>query len=197
MSNRDVGIRNLIPGQRSRDEIKEDENTKRYVETIVKQRAQQVTPEENLGETLARNTPSLNLTSTSGVETKEDKGFKSQRDYEKHLISSPSKKQHNKALRAGMDIINDRDNKIMKFALEESPEPIVKNPVMKKAIRNKWANEWMTGGGREKGGRSLDQEIKLGKDILHAKTEAKKGGYTPWYERLAAEKKEKEENDKR
>ena len=35
---------------------------------------------------------------------------------------------------------------------------------MKKAIRNKWANEWMTGGGRDPKGRSLDQEIKLGKD---------------------------------
>ena len=32
------------------------------------------------------------------------------------------------------------------------------------AKRNKRANEWMTGGGREKGGRSLDQEIKLGKE---------------------------------
>ena len=120
-------------------------------------------PLEPLGETLVRTTPSLNLMSTP-QETKEAQGFKSQKEYENHLVRSPSKTQHNKALRAGMDIINDRDNKIMKFALEESPEEIVKNPVMKKAIRNKWANEWMTGGGRDPKGRSLDQEIKLGKD---------------------------------
>ena len=31
MSNRDIGIRALIPGQRSPDEIQEDENNKRYV----------------------------------------------------------------------------------------------------------------------------------------------------------------------
>ena len=88
-------------------------------------------PLEPLGETLVRTTPSLNLMSTP-QETKEAQGFKSQIEYENHLVRSPSKTQHNKALRAGMDIINDRDNKIMKFALEESPEEIVKNPVMKK-----------------------------------------------------------------
>ena len=69
------------------------------------------------------------------------------------------------------------------------------NKEIEEAKRNKWANEWMNGGGREKGGRSLDQEIKISKDILHAKTEAKKGGYTPWYERMAAEAREKEEED--
>ena len=73
-----------------------------------------------------------------------------------------------KALREGKRILEDK--KLIKWALEESPEPIVKNPYLKKAIaaddtkRNKWANEWMTGGGRDPKGRSLDQEIKLGKE---------------------------------
>ena len=211
MSNRDEGIRALIPGQRSPDEIREDQNTKRYVETIVKQRAK-VTPEvDPLGETLARTTPSLNLGVKPEV-SKETKGFKSQREYTNHLINSPSKTQHVKALQEGKRILEDK--KLIKFALEESPEPIVKNPVMNKAIRNKWANEWMTGGGREKGGRSLDQEIKLGKDTWlknqktinqlkslkehhHPKTEANKGNYIPWYERMAQEEAESLNNIKR
>ena len=33
-----------------------------------------------------------------------------------------------------------------------------------KAERDRGANEWITGGGRDPKGRSLDQEIKLGKD---------------------------------
>ena len=37
MSNRNIGIRALIPGQRSPEEIKEDENNRRYVETVVNQ----------------------------------------------------------------------------------------------------------------------------------------------------------------
>ena len=40
MSNRDTGIRNLIPGYRDPEEIKEDQNTRRYIETIVNQKAQ-------------------------------------------------------------------------------------------------------------------------------------------------------------
>ena len=125
-------------------------------------------PLEPLGETLARTTPSLNLGVKPEEETREPKGFRSQKEYEKHLISSPSKTQHMKALREGKRILEDK--KLIKWALEESPEPIVKNPYLKKAIaaddtkRNKWANEWMTGGGRDPKGRSLDQEIKLGKD---------------------------------
>jgi len=165
MSNRDTGIRNLIPGIRTPDEIKEDQNTRRYVETIVNQRAQVSPEDEPLGELLVRTTPSLNLTSTPKVATKETKDFRSQKEYENHLINSPTKTQRAKALQEGKRILEDK--KLIKFALEESPEPIVKNPLMKKAIeakRNKWANEWMTGGGRDPKGRSLDQEIKLGKD---------------------------------
>ena len=54
MSNRDIGIRHLIPGVRFPDEIKEDENNRRYVETVIN-RSTQVNPrEEPLGETLMR-----------------------------------------------------------------------------------------------------------------------------------------------
>jgi len=40
---RDTGIRNLLPGYRDPKEIKEDENTRKYIETIVNRRAK-VTP---------------------------------------------------------------------------------------------------------------------------------------------------------
>jgi len=105
MSNRDIGIRALIPGQRSPDEIKEDQNTRKYVETIVNHTPQVHPREENLGETLVRTTPSLNLTNTSKVETKEAQGFRSQKEYENHLINSPSKLDHDKAYSMGDKIL--------------------------------------------------------------------------------------------
>ena len=71
MSNRDIGIRHLIPGVRFPDEIKEDENNRRYVETVVKQRANVTPPVEPLGETLMRTAPSLHLELKPKVETKE------------------------------------------------------------------------------------------------------------------------------
>ena len=40
--------------------------------------------------------------------------------------------------------------------------------------KDKMANEWMRSGGREKGGRSLDQEIKIGKDMWLAKQKEEK-----------------------
>ena len=69
MSNRDIGIRNLIPGHRTLDEIKEDENTKRYVDTVLNQ----VDPVQQMDplETFLRASPTINLKPTSKVETKE------------------------------------------------------------------------------------------------------------------------------
>ena len=71
MSNRDIGIRHLIPGVRSPDEIKEDENNRRYVETVVNQRANVTPSVEPLGETLMRTAPSLHLELKPKEETKE------------------------------------------------------------------------------------------------------------------------------
>ena len=69
MSNRDIGIRNLIPGHRTLDEIKEDENTKRYVDTVLNQ----VDPVQQMDplETFLRASPTINLKSTPKEETKE------------------------------------------------------------------------------------------------------------------------------
>jgi|TARA_Y100000310_G_scaffold117995_1_gene116720 hypothetical protein len=129
-----------------------------------------------IGEILARTAPVLDLTSKT-EETKEANGFKSQKEYEDYLVSRPSKTQHVKAQQEGKRILEDK--KLIKWALEESPVPIVKNPVMKKAIRNKWANEWMTGGGYDHNARSLKQEEKLGKDIWLEKQKALKKHHQP------------------
>ena len=69
MSNRDVGIRNLIPGVRSPEEINEDQKTQKYVETVVKQRNHVL--EMDPLETFLRATPTINLKTTPKEETKE------------------------------------------------------------------------------------------------------------------------------
>lgn len=69
MSNRDIGIRALIPGQRSPNEVREDENTRRYVETVLNQK--DTTPEMDPLETFLRASPTINLKATPKEETKE------------------------------------------------------------------------------------------------------------------------------
>ena len=64
------------------------------------------------------------------------------KEFQDHIIKSPTKKQHNDAFSMGR-------------ALLKVPE----------AEKNKMADEWMRGGGRDPHGRSLDEEIKLGKDM--------------------------------
>ena len=101
---------------------------------------------EPLGKTLVRTTPSLNLGLKPRDVTKEPRGFISKKEYENHLINSPTKRDHEKAYNMG--------DKILKVS---------------EATKNKMTDEWMRGGGRDPNGRGLDQEIKIGKDILHEK----------------------------
>ena len=63
------------------------------------------------------------------------------KEFQDHIIKSPTKKQHNDAFSMGR-------------ALVKVPE----------AEKNKMADEWMRSGGRDPNGRSLDEEIKLGKE---------------------------------
>ena len=109
-------------------------------ETI--QRIVQVPNVEPLGKTLVRTTPSLNLGLKPKDVTKEPKSFISHKEYENHLIKSPTKQDHEKAYNMG--------DKILKVS---------------EATKNKMADEYMRGGGRDPNGRSLDQEIKISKDI--------------------------------
>ena len=89
-----------------------------------------------------RTTPSLNLGLKPKDVTKEPKSFISHKEYENHLIKSPTKQDHEKAYNMG--------DKILKVS---------------EATKNKMADEYMRGGGRDPNGRSLDQEIKISKDI--------------------------------
>ena len=104
MSKRDVGIRgtSTFIGVRTPDEIKEDQNTKKYIETIVN-RTTHVSPEvDPIGDILARTTPSLNLEAKPKEETKEAKGFKSQKEFENYLVSRPTKAEHKRAYDRGV-----------------------------------------------------------------------------------------------
>jgi len=109
---RDIGIRSLRPGYRNLEEVKEDENTKRYIETVVNQRAeardtQEVDP---LDETLVNRMPSINLELkppvTQEVTPKVTKGFNSQRDYENYLTSRARLKEEAKEARELRSAIN-------------------------------------------------------------------------------------------
>ena len=73
------------------------------------------------------------------------------KEFQDHLIKSPTKKQHEKAFSMGR-------------AMLKVPE----------AEKNKMADEWMRSGGRDPKGRSLDEEIKLGKEEWLKKQKADK-----------------------
>jgi len=114
---RDIGIRSLRPGYRNLEEVKEDENTKRYIETVVNHRAeardtQEVDP---LDETLVNRMPSINLELkppvTQEVTPKVTKGFRSQRDYENYITSRARLKEEAKEARELRQAIN--TNKIV------------------------------------------------------------------------------------
>ena len=90
MSRRDVGIRYLIPGHRSPEEIREDENTRRRVQEML-DHSPEVTTVEPLGEILARTAPLLDLGLTPKEKPEAPKGFKSQKEYENHLTKSPTR----------------------------------------------------------------------------------------------------------
>ena len=109
---RDIGIRSLRPGYRNLEEVKEDENTKRYIETVVNQRAeardtQEVDP---LDETLVNRMPSINLELkppvTQEVTPKVTKGFKSQKDYENYIVSRARRNEEAKEVRELRSAIN-------------------------------------------------------------------------------------------
>jgi len=64
------------------------------------------------------------------------------KEFQDYLIKSPTKKQHQDAFSMGRSLLK-----------------------VSETEKNKMADEWMRGGGRDPHGRSLDEEIKLGKDM--------------------------------
>ena len=138
--NRDTGIRSIIPGVKFDNEIKEDLRSQLAIKKQLEGMAAPGPVQPDL-----RYAPAIDLKPTVIVHKEGEYGhpkyWKSDKELEKHLISSPTKKQHEKAF--------DMGNSIFKVSETE---------------KNKMADEYMRGGGRDPNGRSLDQEIKLGKD---------------------------------
>ena len=192
MSNRDIGIRALIPGQRFPDEIKEDENNRRYVETIVNRSAQIRPREEPLGETLMRNTPSLHLELNSKEETKE-----APKDLTKVLTDQAKGMEMVRKARQNpqwVEAHNKRFGRISKTTvLPKDKGPNEKTIQQLKALKehhypkskpmpvNTYVDKMnVLYSGQEK--RKVDDQ---GKPI-----DTSKGSYIPWYDRMAQEEAE-------
>jgi len=108
MSNRDDGgIRNLLPGIKTMEEIKEDQKAEKVVRDLIEQRPM-ITPEPdplvNLASYIPTNT--LDLSSKPIEKTKDTKGFNSQRDYENYLTSRARLKEEAKEARELRSAIN-------------------------------------------------------------------------------------------
>ena len=169
----------------------------------VKQIIERPLEAEPLGDTLARTTPSLNLTSAPNEETKEAQGFKSQKEYENHLVSRPTKADHKRAYNRGVKEWMegpgyDHNARSLKDEEKLGKENWLKNQKtigQLKALKeyhqptpvglgNKYKSEIRTPVERKRA------EFKAKVDANKAKAETSKGGYTPWYERMAAEEAE-------
>ena len=163
---RDIGIRNLLPGVRSVNEIKEDEKAKKDIQNLLEQRTQN-TPELNpLDNTLASYIPttSLDLSSKPIEKTKDTKGFNSQRDYENYLTSRARLKEEAKEARELRQAIN--TNKIVDQVdklVNKYDGPSTEKTIGQLKALKKWAQPNPT---------------------------SNEGKYIPWQERMAQEEAE-------
>ena len=107
MGRDDGGIRNLLPGIKTMDEIKEDQKAEKVVRDLIEQRPM-ITPEPdplvNLASYIPTNT--LDLSSKPIEKTKDTKGFNSQRDYENYLTSRARLKEEDREAREIRSAIN-------------------------------------------------------------------------------------------
>ena len=107
MSRDDGGIRNLLPGIKTMEEIKEDQKAEKVVRDLIEQRPM-ITPEPdplvNLASYIPTNT--LDLSSKPIEKTKDTKGFNSQRDYENYLTSRARLKEEDREAREIRSAIN-------------------------------------------------------------------------------------------
>jgi hypothetical protein len=217
---RDVGIRNLLPGVRSVNEIKEDEKAKKDIQNLLEQRTQN-TPELNpLDNTLASYIPttSLDLSSKPIEKTKDTKGFNSQRDYENYLTSRARLKEEAKEARELRSAINtDRIVSQVDKMVKKYDGPSQEKTLNQLNKLKSWAQPEPTGLGnkyrsdtRTPVQKKRDQakfkynnttgtfrnELDQEKEMMDAhrsneKTNDTKGAkYTPWYERMAQEEAE-------
>ena len=192
MSNRDIGIRALIPGQRFPDEIKEDENNRRYIETIVNRSAQIRPREEPLGETLMRNTPSLHLELNSKEETKE-----APKDLTKVLTDQAKGMEMVRKARQNPEWVaehNKRFGRISKTTVLPKDKTVAQlqtlknwglskpeaSPVQAKKLHQRLGN---------KSEKWIDNPKKL-EAFVKSEDPTKEAKYIPWYDRMAQEEAE-------
>jgi len=219
MSRDDGGIRNLLPGIKTMEEIKEDQKAERVVKNLIEQRTQ-ITPEPDPLETLASYIPttSLDLSSKPIEKTKDTKGFNSQRDYENYLTSRARLKEEAKEARELRSAINtDRIVSQVDKMVKKYDGPSQEKTLNQLNKLKSWAQPEPTGLGnkyrsdtRTPVQKKRDQakfkynnttgtfrnELDQEKEMMDAhrsneKTNDTKGAkYTPWYERMAQEEAE-------
>jgi len=212
MSRDDGGIRNLLPGIKTMEEIKEDQKAERVVKNLIEQRTQ-ITPEPDPLETLASYIPttSLDLSSKPIEKTKDTKGFNSQRDYENYLTSRARLKEEAKEARELRQAINTNkivdqvDKTVKKYDGPSTEKTIGQLNALKKwaqpkpvALGNNYRSDTRTPVQRKRDEakfkwnnttgtfrNKLDQE--KGMMDAHRSNEA---NYIPWHERMAQEEAE-------
>ena len=165
MSRDDRGIRNLLPGIKTMEEIKEDQKAERVVRDLIEQRPM-ITPEPDPLETLASYIPttSLDLSSKPVEKTKDTKGFNSQRDYENYLTSRARLKEEDREAREIRAAIN--TNKIVDQVdklVNKYDGPSTEKTIGQLKALKKWAQPNPT---------------------------SNEGKYIPWQERMAQEEAE-------
>ena len=193
MSNRDIGIRALIPGQRFPDEIKEDENNRRYVETIVNRSAQIRPREEPLGETLMRNTPSLHLELNSKEETKE-----APKDLTKVLTDQAKGMEMVRKARQNPEWVaehNKRFGRISKTTVLPKDKTVKKLQTIKKLGSIKTRSQSSKGKEttpkvRKQNLRKWINNPKKLEAFVKSEDPTKEAKYIPWYDRMAQEEAE-------
>ena len=176
MSNRDIGIRALIPGQRSLDEIKEDQKAKQYIDTVLKS-SSDVDPLE----TFLRTTPSINL-STPKEETRE-----TPMNLDKVLIDQAKGAEMVKKARQDPQWV-DSYNKRFGPHFKTTVLPNEKTIQQLKALKEHHQPTPVGLGNKYKS--DLRTPVEKKRDSHNAKVEASKGSYIPWYDRMAQEEAE-------
>ena len=159
---------------------------------------------EPLGQTVARTAPVLNLGATGKIK-EAAKGFKSRKEFENHLINSPTKRDHerafnmgNKILKGGskpkpMKITNYIDKMNHLYSNEAKNEKTVKQLTALK----EWSQPKPVGLG-DNYKSDIRTPVQKKRDSYNAKVAANKAKadptkgahYSPWYERMAAEEAE-------
>jgi len=214
MGRDDGGIRNLLPGIKTMDEIKEDQKAEKVVRDLIEQRPM-ITPEPdplvNLASYIPTNT--LDLSSKPIEKTKDTKGFNSQRDYENYLTSRARLKEEDREareIRAAINtnkIVDQVDKLVNKYDGPSTEKTIGQLKALKKwaqpkpvALGNNYRSNTRTPVQKKRDQAKFKynnttgtfrNELGQEKGMMDAHRSNEKGAkYVPWYDRMAQEEAE-------